>query len=1061
MRNIIYFLRGAKSLLTGAKHAYILLSFLLLSSFQLSAETIHGQVVDAKTNEAVIGALVVLKSTTNGASTDLDGNFELTTTKALPVTLTISLVGYRTQEIDVYDAEEAILVRLNDNQNVLNELVVVGYGTATKATYTGSVAVVGAKDLEKQQVTNISKALQGAVPGLQSVSSAGQPGSDATIYLRGVGSINASSTPLFVVDGAPFSGNISSINPADIQSVSVLKDASASALYGSRGANGVIIITTKRGGLNSKPSVTLSTSLGFSKRAIKDYKYLSTNDYFELQWEAIRNNQIDQKKSPADAAAYASRELVGALKINPYGSAFPQPVGLDGKLVAGATPLWDDNWGESLSRTGVRQQVDLSVTGGSDNSSYFVSAGYLGDKGFIVGSGFERFNTRVNLTSKISKLLETGFGFSASTTSQDAPPQTDSNQGNFANFQRLVSDIYPVYERNDDGSYKLNLDGDKIYDYGNYRPSSAATGYNLLGTSKYDKYNNKRDVVSARGNIQLNLLEGLKVKGSANVDYRSEYTHSYSNPLYGGGVTTGGSVSKGSSRALGYTLNAFVDYTFKLGELHNFNVFTGPEAYVYNVTNVSGTRQKAGFIGKDEPGAASLLTGFTGASDNYKLASYLGKIDYNYNNRYYLSASYRRDGSSRFRKEARWGDFWSVGGSWNMKAESFLAPVKWLDNLNLRASYGAQGNDNLGSYYAYQGLYQIYSSLGAPGLVSNRLPSPDLKWETNLNLNIGVDAAFFNSRLVTSVEVYERKSKDLLFSLPFAPSLGYSEIDANIGGVRNRGIEAQVAVIPITNKTFEWNVNFNIGHFKNVITELPQKEIIPPGVGQLGSTRKMVVGGSVYDFFIREWAGVDPATGDPLWYKNVVETQPDGTKVVTGRTTTNVFASADQYEQGTSLPDVYGGITNTFRYKNFELSALLSYSIGGKTLDLDEVMIAHNGSSYGKTWSREALSRWTPENTETDYPRLSTVTNNWNGISSRFLYSATYARLKNVNLSYRLPASVLSQLKLKDVKFRVNGENLLTFFGHKGMDPEQAVDGVTYYRYPSQKTYSFGVEVTF
>lgn len=1062
MTNILNFFRNNLLFLPEKKHVYVFLGLFLFSSFSLYSQTsIRGKVIDERTNTPVAGATVALKSTTDGVLTGLDGEFLFTTNRQLPVTLSVNLIGYRTQEIDVYDAEEPIIVTISENLNILDEIVVVGYGTARKSTYTGSIAVVGSKDLAKFQITNVTNALQGTVPGLQSISSAGQPGSDATIFLRGVGSVNASSNPLYVVDGVPFSGSISSIAANDIQSISVLKDATASALYGSRGANGVIIITTKQGTLKSKPVVSLSTLIGFTSRAVKDYKTLSTNNYFELQWEAIRNNQLDQGRSGAEAAAYASGEVANALKINPYGTNFPNPVGADGKIVAGATPLWDDSWGESLSRTGVRQQIDLSINGGGDNSKYFFSGGYIKEKGFIIGSDFERFNARSNITSNVNKWLETGFGLAASTSSQSSPPQTDSNQGNYANFQRLVADIYPVFERNADGSYVLDADGNKVYDFGNYRPSSAATGNNLIGSSKYNTYDNKQDIVSFRASAVITFLDGLKLRNSANADYSNRSTHSYTNPAYGSGISNGGSVSKSANRSIGYTVNSFIDYTAKFNETHFFNILAGPEVYSYNVSTLSGSRSNFGFLGKEEPAAASLLNSFTGIADNYKLSSFLAKVDYDYLHRYYLSASYRRDGSSRFSKDSRWGNFWSVGASWNAKKESFLSNVKWLDNLDLRVSYGAQGNDNLGTYYAYQDLYSIYNSLGQAGLVSSRLPTPNLKWETNLNLNFGLDFAAFNNRLITSIDVFERKSRDLLFSRPLAPSLGFGEIDANIGALRNRGIEAQIIVVPVINKDLKWDVNFNIAHFKNKITELPQKEIISGSIGQLGSTKKMTVGGSVYDFFIREWAGVDPANGDPLWYKNEYTTDGNGNKSITGRTTTNVYADADQYFQGSSLPDVYGGVTNTVRYKNFELSFLISYSIGGKVLDLDEVMIAHTGNNLGRTWTEEALNRWTPENTQTNYPRLTTTTTNWNSISSRFLYDASYARLKNINFVYSLPNSILSQLRLKDVRLRVNGENLLTWFGHKGMDPEQSVDGVTYYRYPAQKSFSFGLDITF
>lgn len=1035
---------------------------LILSVFQLAAfaqdRKVSGVVTQQSDNKPLPGVVVKVKGSKKGVSTDTDGKYVITLGPS-ENTLIFSFIGYQSKEQVV--TANIQNVQLLSEENELNEVVVVAYGTANKATYTGSASVVNAKELENRQVSSVSRSLQGLVPGLQSVASAGQPGSDATIRLRGIGSVNASSAPLYVVDGVPFSGNINSISNNDIQSVSVLKDASASALYGSRGANGVIIITTKQGQLNSKPAVTLNASTGVSTRAFRDYEYLDNGQYFELYWEAIRNNQLDQGKTAAQAAQYASTELTGALKVNPFGSAFPQPVGLDGKLVPGAVSIWNDDWTESLSRKGIRTQVDVGISGGSEDSRYFVSGGYLDDKGFIVGSGFTRYSARVNYNSKVNKWFEAGINVAANTTSQDAPPQSDSDQGNFANFGRLVANIYPVYERNPDATLKLDANGEKIYDFGNYRPSAAATGNNLLGNADLNKYSTKQDNLILRGNLQLNILKGLKLKNSVNADYVNRLTHTYVNPGFGSGLSTKGSVSKGSTRTLGVTINNLLDYTFDLAAQHHFNVLAGQELYLLNISGLSGSRSNFGFQGKDEPAAASLLNSFTGNSDEYKLSSFLGKIDYNFNQKYYLSASFRRDGSSRFSPESRWGNFWSVGASWNITSEEFLKNVPWLNNLSLRSSYGAQGNDNLGGYYAYQDLYSIYNSLGEAGLVTSRLPTPGLKWESNLNFNSGIDFGLFNNRLSGSFEVYQRRSKDLLFSRPLSPSLGFTAIDDNIGSLRNNGFEAQLNVVPVRNDDFRWDFGINVGHFKNKITELPQKEIISGSVGQLGSTKKLVVNGSVYDFFIREWAGVDASNGKPLWYKNTYTTNAEGIKTITGRTTTSVFAEADQYFQGSALPDVYGGITSNFKYRNAELSLLVSYSLGGKILDLDEVMISHNGDNPGRTWSKDVLDRWTPENPNTNVPRLNTQATNWNSISTRFLYDASYARLKNLTLSYNLPERWTSSIGFKRIKLLATGENLLTIFGHDGLDPEQAVDGVTFYRYPAQKTISFGLNASF
>jgi TonB-linked SusC/RagA family outer membrane protein len=1034
----------------------------LLSIFQLAAfaqdRKVSGVVTQQSDNKPLPGVVVKVKGSKKGVSTDTDGKYVITLGSS-ENTLVFSFIGYQTKEEPVTSGFQNVQLASADNQ--LNEVVVVAYGTANKATYTGSASVVNAKDLENRQVSSVSRSLQGLVPGLQSVASAGQPGSDATIRLRGIGSVNASSAPLYVVDGVPFSGNINSISNNDIQSVSVLKDASASALYGSRGANGVIIITTKQGQLNSKPTVTLNASTGVSTRAYKDYDYLDNKEYFELYWEAIRNNQLDQGKTAVQAAQYASTELAGALKVNPFGSAYPQPVGLDGNLVPGAVSLWNDDWTESLSRNGIRTQAEIGISGGGEDSKYFVSGGYLDDKGFIVGSGFKRYNARVNYNTKVNKWFEAGVNVAANTTSQDSPPQSDSNQGNFANFGRLVSNIYPVYERNPDGSYKLDSNGEKVYDFGNYRPSAAATGNNLLGDADLNKYSSKQDAVIFRGNVQFNILKGLKLKNSINTDYVSRLNHSYTNPGFGSGLSGRGSVSKSSSRSIGVTVNNLLDYTFDLGAQHHFNVLAGQELYTLNTSGLSGSRSNFGFQGKDEPAAASLLNSFTGNSDEYKLSSFLGKLDYNFGQKYYFSASFRRDGSSRFSPGSRWGNFWSLGASWNATSENFLKDISWLNNLTVRTSYGAQGNDNLGGYYAYQDLYSIYNSLGEAGLVTSRLPTPGLKWESNLNFNSGIDFGLFNNRLTGTFEVYQRRSKDLLFSRPLSPSLGFTEIDDNIGSLRNNGFEGQINIVPVITEDFRWTFGLNFGHFKNKITELPQKEIISGNVGQLGSTKKLVVGGSVYDFFIREWAGVDAANGKPLWYKNTYTTDGAGVKTITGRTTTSVFAEADQYFQGSALPDVYGGVSSSLKYKNAELSILVSYSIGGKILDLDEVMISHNGDNPGRTWSKDLLNRWTPENPNTDVPRLNTQATNWNSISTRFLYDATYARLKNLTLSYSLPGQWVSAIGFKNFRVSASGENLLTLFGHDGLDPEQAVDGVTFYRYPAQKTISLGLNASF
>lgn len=1058
MTNILFFFKNNQLFLYLKRAVYVLLILLLFNFKAYAQEVISGTVVD-RTNEPIPGVTVFIKSTSSGTTTDIDGNFSITTDQALPLTLTISFLGFRSEEIDVYEADEHVNITLTEDINFLDEVVVVGYGTAKKSSYTGSVAVVGTKELDKLEITSVGKALQGVVPGLQSVSAAGQPGSDASLYIRGIGSVNASTSPLFVVDGVP-GANPNQISGKDIQSISILKDASASALYGSRGANGVIVITTKSGSLNSKPVVNFSSSIGFTSRAVKDYSYLSADDYYELQWEAIRNTQMDQGKTAAEAAEYASSYLVdGALKVNIYGPQYPVPVGTDGNLISGATPLWNDDWSKAISRTGLRQQYDLSISGGSENTRYFVSGGYLNEEGWIRTSEFERINLRTNIQSKVNNWFEAGANASLSSSYQKSPTQSDSNTGNFANFQRLISNIYPVYERNPDGSYVLDAEGNKKWDYGIWRPTTAVSGANILGSAEHAISGSKTEAVLLSTNMIVTFLQGLLLRTTASADYRSWNSHSYSHSYYSTGVISegAGSASRGSSRTLNYTVNSFVDYSLNLANKHSFNLLAGPEIYVNNISSLSGTRTGFQVLGKTEPSAGSTIGTFVGTSDNYRLASWLSKVDYNYLDRYHFSASYRRDGSSRFSKESRWGNFWSVGASWNLKKENFLKDVRDIDNLNLRFSYGAQGNDNVGNY-AYGGFYTIYNSLDMLGLLPSDLPTPELKWETNLNFNIGADISLFENRLIAQIDVYNRQSKDLLFERPLSPSTGYSGINANIGSLSNRGIDGQITGTPIRNRNFSWDVSLNFGHYTNKITKLPQEEILTGSIGQYGNTKKMVEGGSIFDFYIKEWAGVNPENGNATWYKDIVDENGN----ISGKTTTENQTEATHYFQGSSLPDFYGGLNNYLSYKNFELSFLFSFSVGGKIFDGDQPMIMHLGYAPGRNWSDEALSRWTPENRDTNFPRLSYVSDPWNTIpSTRFLYDATYARLKNIVFSYSLPSQLISNWNLSDVKLHITGDNILTFFGHKGLDPEQTVTGSTYYRYPAQKSYSVGINVSF
>lgn len=1032
-----------KSLTLMNKIIFSLCGLLLGITAYAQEITVKGKVTAQ--GEEMPGVSVAIKGQARGTITSLDGTYQLSAKGN--ETLVFSFIGYETVTIPI-NKRTVINVDMKESTQMVEEVVItVPYGTAKKSTFTGSASFVNSGTLEKSQVSNVSKALEGTVAGLQSFSSSGQPGSDATILIRGVGSVNASNNPLYVLDGVPYDGNLSSIASSDIASITVLKDAASAALYGSRAANGVIMITTKQGAKESVTNIELSAKYGFSSRARADYKQVNTNQYYELYWEALRNFRMDNGYSADESAKYASSNLIGNLGINPYGTGIPEPVGLNGKLVAGATPLWDDSWDEALSQDAHYTDLNVRVSGGGKNTSYFVSAGYMDDQGAYIGSGFKRYTLRSNITTDIKKWLQVGLNVSGTHSIQDYPKQDDSAITNVVLFARAVPSFYPVYKRDlETGEYLLDEYNNRMFDYGEYRPSSYAK-YNLAASLPHDKNEIKRDAASARGYLQLTPIKGLSYKMSVNIDYNSRYDHFYTNPTYGPSSLTGGSVSKENVRTTGMTFNNVVNYQHTFNKIHDLRLMAGHEYYEFNSSNFGGSRSKVIMDGFYEPDAASSLSSFYGNSDQYKLLSFFGSAEYSYKQKYFASGSVRSDGSSRFHPDNRWGTFWSVGGSWKIMQEAFLeeAAHSWLSNLGLRVSYGAQGNDNIG-YYAYQALYSIKNNLGESGLHASRLATPNLSWETNLNLNIGLDFGFWNNRLSGSIEFFERRSKDLLFSKNLVPSSGFSSIDENIGAIKNYGWEFQVAGYPINTEDWKWRLSLNATTYQNKITALPSPEM-------WSGNKKWVKGGSLYDFYLIEWAGVNPENGNPQWYRY----NDNGEKVITEDYSST--KDKDKVKSGNSLPDVTGGLQSELTFKNISFSFLFSYSLGGQIYNGDKNTLMSQGSA-GNAWSEDMLNRWTPDNRYTNVPRLTTNSkSSWTNSSDRFLVDRSYLRLKNITLSYTLPKPVLKLLTMKDVSLFAQAENLLTFTKQQGLDPEQTYSGSTYFRYPTMKTVSFGINV--
>lgn len=1034
---------------------------MLIAALPLFAQNIKVTGVVTGTGEELPGVMVQVKEhPTIGTQTDLNGSYTIEVGKN--ETLKFYYMGFETQEIKVNNRTH-INVELKESSVVLDDIVItVPYGVAKKSTFTGSAGVVTNKIIAQSQVSNVTKALQGTVAGVQSVSPSGQPGSEATIRIRGVGSINASSNPLYVVDGVPYEGNLSSISAGDIESITVMKDAASATLYGSRAANGVVMITTKQGDKESLPTIDFSAKYGFSRRALKDYKQLNTNDYMELFWEAVRNERYDSQialgKSPneasLDAAQYASTNLVGMIGINPYGSSNVQPIGLDGKLRDGLNPLWNDNWDDALSQNAHYTDINLRVSGGSKNSRYYVSGGFLNDQGYVIESGFKRYTMRANLTTDIKKWLQFGINVSGAHSIQNYPKQDDSAINNVIQFARSMPSFYPIYKRNlETGAY---LNGKKEYDFGEYRATSYAR-YNLAATMPLDKNEIKRDQASLRTFLQAEIVKNLFFKTSLNVDYNNLSALYYVNPEIGPSKETGGSSSKENVRTTTFTINNVLNYSFKLNDIHNFKILAGHEYFEFNTSNLSGSRTHMAISGYDQPSIGATISSFDGSADSYKLLSFFGNAEYSLLDRYYFSTSVRSDASSKFHPDHRWGTFWSVGASWRIVSEPFMSKFaeSWLSNLSLRSSYGAQGNDNINDYYAYQARYAINNNNGYPGLVFDRLAAPELSWETNYNFNIGLDFGVLNNRISGTVEFFNRSSKNLLFNVETAPSIGSSYQRDNVGAMRNYGWELMLQGYPIDTKDWKWMLSLNATFLKNKITSLPQ-DIMWNG------NKKWIEGGSLYDFYLVEWAGINPENGNPQWYM-----YKDGEKVVT-ETYTAISNYDDEFDKknqtnkikaGNSLPKVTGGIQSNLVYKDFTLDVLFSYSIGGKIYNGDKLSLQHQGSA-GDAWSSDMKGRWTPENRDTDIPRLTTNPKHaWTNASTRFLVDRSFLRMKSATLSYNLPEKLLRRIGLKQTSVFLQAENLFTITKQQGLDPEQTFDGSTYYRYPSMKTISVGFNI--
>lgn len=915
--------------------------------------------------------------------------------------------------------------------------------------------------------------MEGLAAGIITSTGTGSPGSSATILIRGIGSFAASSTPLYVLDGAPYFGDISVLSTDDIESVTILKDAAASALYGSRAANGVIMITTKRA-KKGRPSVTATVRQGFMSRAIPEYDRVEQGQYYELNWESIRNKYVAQGISADAAGIQASNEVAGpnGLVYNAYNVPADQLVDpATGKLNPSATLKWTDIWEDELFRTAPRTNVSLNVSGANDKNDYSLSLGYLKEAGTVEKSNYERYNFRLNLNTAAKNWLNVGTSIDGAYANKKfLTGETGGTAGSSAFFfSRTIGPIYPVYEYDpvtgapimdpvtgnqkwDWGGSILNANGAEVGSNMGTRPYLAIV--NPLGQLTLDDQSTETLIGNANTYMELKFTKNLSFKTSLIVNLWDDRFTDYQNNQYGDAASNGGRSTKASDRQFTLTFNQILTYAKEFGK-HNLKVLAGHENYRYQYNYQSAN--KTGFT---IPGMTELDNGTeifdqpSSYEDKHRLESYFTGINYDFEGKYLLSASYRRDGSSRFSPDNRWGNFYSVGAGWRISEENFMKSISWLNELKLKASYGETGNENLEDlYYPYKSLWNAdgTGSYIPPTTVGNE----DLKWEGNKTLNIGFDFVMFQNRFQGTIEWYNRVSDDLLFYLPLPISTGNINKPVNVGTFENRGIDIQLGYNLIRKKDFDWRVDLNVTHYKNEVTKLPEQQV-QNADGVVDGSFKLKEGQDRYRFWLREFAGVDAATGDALYYDDVLgqDGKPTGVRVLT-----NDISKADYYYHGSSIPDFSGGLINSFRYKNFDLSVLVSFSYGGLYYDGNYASLMHSGA-FGQAWSTDINERWQQPGDVTNVPRIQNGTQaTQDGASSRFLFDRSYLNIKNITLSYTFPRTLLNRLGISSLQFYTNVDNAAIFSAKKGLNPLSNIGGTSAQAYPIFRTMTVGLSV--
>lgn len=1050
---------------------------------------VSGTVIDYSNGEPVPYASVHLEGTMTGTSTDGDGNYSI----RLPHggNLVFSSIGYITVK-EAVNASMVLNIVMEPDTEHLEETIVVAYGTATKSSFTGSASMIGAETIESRVSTDVTAALAGTTPGVQIISSSGDPAAGGgTVRIRGIGSMSASNAPLYIVDGMPYDGSIADINPADVESMSILKDASASAIYGARGANGVVLITTKRASGTSDSKIRFDAKWGSNSRLIPQYDVITDPaQYYETHYRMMYNSQVYAGKSPSEAYAYADANLFnhnnGGLGYQVYtipdGQKF---IGEDFKLNPSAVLGYSDgeyyyipdDWYGMTFSDSFRQEYNLSVSGAKDKLNYYGSIGYLNDGGIVSNSDYQRYTARINVDYQAKPWMKVTSSMSyAHSDSQTA--SYSSSYGSSSNIfyvTNMMGPIYPLYVRDASGQI-MTENGMKVYDSNQTNFIRPAFVGNAVRDNEVNRKKTYTDFITGKWGVTLTPVQGLSL--SANVGLtndNSRYNALYSR--FGSQSATDGLAYVSHDRIFAVNNQYLAEYKTDFGgSRHNLNVLAGYEMYKLKEQFLEGQNDHlfnplVGELGNADGVSSRQTSSYTA---DYMTQGFLARVQYEYENKYFASASYRRDGSSRFAPGHRWGNFGSVGAAWLISNEGFMSGAGWISMLKIKASYGVQGNDDLypGSNYArkfypYADNY-THSYNETTGEYSTDLAykgNEDLTWESSHSFNAGVDFEFFGSRLNGSAEYFSRKTVDLLYSkdVPLSAGNPTGYYPVNVGSIVNNGFELTLEGILINTSEMQWSLNMNLSHYRNKILSL-DPSVSEEGIK--GGNYIYKIGGSLYEAYMRKYAGVNPENGKAQWYRKVLD--KDG--AWTGESEiTETFADASQYELGSVLPKLFGGFGTTFKAYGFDLSAQLSFQLGGRYYDGTYQALMHTSSGIGTAWHKDALDSWSETNKDSDIPRLDGDTSVGQTAVSNYLISSNYLSVNNITLGYTFPESVTSYLKISGLRIYVAGDNLAVKSARKGVDPRYSMglgsltsgSGLNSGSYSAMRTITGGITLTF